>query len=304
MPIQDDKEVDGGKPFDAASRDAQKIITPASEPQSPLGQPPASAFASLGLPPPTSVPAPAGAPPSVPVSPKPNPLAALAPGMAPEAPAPQPPPSAPAPNPGEQRVEDYSAAIQKSAEEAYAWALHRAMTDPATLDAMIASQNPIEQKLAEKILERNSEHFGAGSIQELKAKKVLDDAGSDPRDRKLAQMELQQTQLLQENKDRAWKDWKKDNGVKDDEFGKLCDQVRKEYPKSPESDVVAVARGRVGIKPQSPTPETHLAPAGSRGGPSEKGSQIDSGVMGQFRLDDKTVRSATQYFEAIGAGSR
>lgn len=303
MPIVNDLEADGGKPFNAEARDA-KAQAPAGEPVSPTGQPPASAFASLGLTPPPSPVAPSGAAPVAPATPKPNPLASLAPGIQPEAAPPQPTVPATPPNPGEKRVEEYSAAIQKNAEEAYAWGLHRAMTDPETLDQMIASKNPIDQKIAEKILERNAEHFGAGSIQEFLAKKTIDDAGADPRDRELAQLKINQNKLLEENKNRAWNDWKRDNGVKNDEFGKMCDQIRRDYPNSPESDVVSIARGRAGIKPQGHVPEAPLAPSGSRGAPGNEGTQIDRGLMGDFRLDDSTVRSATAYFEAVGARGR
>lgn len=303
MTIVNDLEVEGGKPFDAAGRDAKAAASP-SEPASPASQPPASAFASLGLQVPT---APSGATPVAPES-KPNPLASLAPGhdLSNSAPSPQPTVPAAPETPGAKRVEDYSAAIQQHAEQAYAWALHRAMTDPATLDTMIASQNPIDQKIAEKILERNAEHFGAGTLQDYQAKKTIADAGADPRDQELAQMRITQNKLLEENKDRAWKDWKRDNGVKDDEFGKLCDQIRKEYRNSPEADVIALARGRVGIKPQgsSHLSQAPLAPSGSRSAPGNEGAQIDRGVMSDFRLDDSTVRSATAYFEAVGAGNR
>lgn len=312
-----DLEAGTNQPFNAAAADANKFAKAKTAPMAAMpsevfvsgdpgllpGQPSPVAYAALGL---TAPQSPLSATHSDPRVTK-NPMSGLVPDIKPEELLPTTAPTNPA-DPAQadaaaRRIGEYEASIQRSAEESYAWALHRSMMDPNALDVMLSSQNPIDRKLAEKILERNSEHFGAGSLDEYLAKKTIDDVGSDPRDRKLAEIELNQKKILKAEDNRRWSDWKKENGVKNDEFGKLCDSVRSEYTSSPEADIISIARGRAGIKSLSPSMIDGFGapPIGSRGSPhGSPGDSFDPSISREFGLNAGLVRAATGYFEAIG----
>lgn len=321
MPVAAISEADGGAgvPFNVAARDAARSAGAAS-PQAPVmppaaavpvplsgvppqqpGQPSPAVYAALGLPVPPGTPQ--AQPPAAPPV---NPLFAAMGLQPPAAPPATPPPAPVAPShvdaAGQKIVENYSATIQRHAEQAYATALYRAKQDPTALDAMIASEDAVEKDIAKKLLERNPELFGAGNVEEYQAKKQLESAGSDPRDREIAQMKLDNAKRDQREADREWREWKKENGVKADSFGQLCDQVRREYPNSPKGDIVAIARGRAGIKPLEPSAldGVHVPPGGERGAPPE-GSQPNSGAISALGLGTNEVSAAEAYFEQIGS---
>lgn len=295
----------GDRPFNAAARDANRSAEPKVEPPSVPGSTPAqpspTVMSAFGLP---STPVPGAL--NAPVQPS-NSLFA---GAGIVAPQPTPPPSPVTPTNvdanGKQIVENYSAVIQRHAEEAYATSLVRAKQDPSVIDTMLASDLKEEKSIAEKLLARNPELFGAGTAEEYQAKKQLEAAGDDPRDKEIAQLRLNQAKIDQKQNDRDWRDWKKENGVKDDSFGQMCDSVRKQHPMLPEGDIVAIARGRVGIKPLEPSPldGVHVAPTGGRGSPSEGGKQPNSGALQAMRLGANEVTAAESYFEAVGSNLR
>lgn len=301
----------GGKPFDVNGRDAARAAAPAPAavmppaaipsgvPEAQPGQPSAAAMDALGLTPPAKAPNPAKAPPA------PNPLFKAA-GVQPPAPLQDPTPPAVTPghiDPAAQAiVENYSATIQRHAEEAYATALYRAKQDPTVLEAMVASGDKVERNIAEKLLQRNPELFGAGTIEEYQAKTELARAGDDPRDREIAQLKMDNAKRDAREQDREWRDWKKEHGVKDDAFGQLCDQARKEYPSAPKGDIVAIARGRAGIKSLEPTAldGIQVPSTGGRGAPQDAGSQINQGAASMLGLGGTEVSQAEAYFESIG----
>lgn len=206
---------------------------------------------------------------------------------------------------GQQIVENYSAVIQRHSEQAYATALYNAKQDPSIVDGMLASGDQTERQIAEKLLTRNPELFGAGTVEEYQAKRSLEDAGSDPRDREIAQLKINQAKIEQQSADREWRDWKKENGIKDDSFGQLCDTVRKQNPNLPQGDIVAIARGRAGVKPLDPSPldAVKVNAGGGRGSPPE-GQQMDSGALSVMNVGSTEITAAEAYFQAIGGVSK
>jgi hypothetical protein len=206
---------------------------------------------------------------------------------------------------GKQIVENYSTVIQRYAEEAYATVFSRAKQDPIVVKNLIESGDKTERSLAEKLLQRNPELFGAGTIEEYMANQALEQAGADPRDREIAQMKLENAKRDQREANREWREWKKEHGVKNDSFGQLCDQVRTQFPKMPESDIVAVARGRAGIKPLEPSALDGVPPSlQGGGGPPPEGGQPNAGAVDALGLRSNDVTAAGAYFEAVGGNVR
>ncbi len=312
-PISEAGDDNGGKSFDVNGRDAARAAAPAPTPpavipgvpQNDNGQPSPAVLSAFNLPVPPGTQTPAAQKPAQP----PNPMF-KGNGLEP------PPPAAPVTPPpvaptnvdanGQQIVENYSAVIQRHAEQAYATALYNAKQDPSVVDAMLTSGDATEMQIAEKLLTRNPELFGAGTIEEYQAKKALDDAGSDPRDKEIAQLKINQAKIDKRDAERDWTVWKDKNGIKDDSFGKLCDQVRKEYPNSPKGDIVAVARGRAGVKPLEPSPldAVKVNAGGGRGAPADAGRQLDPGALSALKLGANEVQAAEAYFEAVGSNLR
>lgn len=205
-----------------------------------------------------------------------------------------------------QPTEQMSAWIQQQSEAAYGTALFRAMNEPDFLERLTASQNPMEQQLARKVLERNAEHFGAGTVEEYQAKLELDRAGSDPVKQELARVKMQQVEQSKQMQQMQWNAWKATNGIKDDAFGQLTDAVRKEFPNATPADVVHIARGRSGINPQQQMTIDQqqginpLAGGGSRGGqPSEQGVSAEG--MALFGLTPQLQNQTESYMRTVGA---
>ena len=236
-----------GKLFDANARDAVRFQqTPVSgEPVTPQASlPPAFAVAALGVTTPQGQ-----TPPPQPLA---DPLSAFAPGQQMNQPAPLAAPAQQQANQnGQQVVDNYSSTIQGLAEEAYELARHNAVSDPTYLQSLIDSGDKTKMKLADKVLERNAQQFGAKSVDEYKAKLELDKAGDDPVRIELAQIKMEQARVKSDQTNRDWNSFKRNKKVQEgSEFDKLCDSVRKEYPSSPESDVLLLAQGRAGIDPK------------------------------------------------------
>lgn len=160
-----------------------------------------------------------------------------------------------APKPGENKlVDQYSEFIQRNAEEAYAIALFKAKNDEKYLDTLVASSDPMDQKMATKLLSRND--FGAKSVDEYKRTLRVKQAGDDPKDRRLAELEAKVDELTNGSKVKDWSQWKKENAVSG-EAEVLADQVRMEYPSMSSADVMAFVRGKLGMT-QNPTQKEQM----------------------------------------------
>lgn len=300
------QEADGGTPFNAAGRDAARQVSPSGEPVTPQASQPASMQAAdlLGVADPSRTPTPQAQQKPVGIS-----LDYFAPGIKPlEG---QPPPAA-SPSAqdvananGQQVVDQYSGAIQRLAEEAYALAAHNALSDSTYVDRMLESGDKTQVDLAKKVIERNSEHFGAKSVEEYQAQVELKKAGDDPVKIELAQLRLNQTRIDNDHADRDWKAYKDKQKVEEDsEFDKLCDSVRKEYPKASKGDILHMARGRAGIDPQKfvagGTKATSLGtPGGDRGGQSHTDQPSDS-HLSAFGIKPGVASATERYLGGVG----
>lgn len=151
-------------------------------------------------------------------------------------------------------VDQYSAAIQRDAEEAYAWSLNRARSDETYLDKLVQSKDPIDQRLATKLLARND--FGSKTVDEYKRNLIVKNAGKDPRDQALAQMRVELDELRNGTQSKDWSSWKAENAVSG-EAEVLADNIRAEYPSMNNADVLAFVRGKLGIT-QNPTQKERM----------------------------------------------
>ena len=196
--------------------------------------------------------------------------------------------------------------VQQQSEAAYGTALFRAMNEPDFLEKLAQSSNPIEKQLAQKVLERNSEHFGAGNLEAFQANLELQKAGDDPTKQELARMKLNQVEQAKQMQKMQWDAWKSTNGIKDDAFGNLVDAVRLEFPNANPADVVHLARGRSGISPQQQmTIESNPGVNGAGGGGSRGGQPQDQGASAEglalFGLSPAMQNQTEAYMRAVGA---
>lgn len=146
---------------------------------------------------------------------------------------------------GKKVVDNYSAKIQEESEQLYEIRSYRAKTEDGYLDKLIAG-DPTDQKFAKKILDRNSEHFGASTIEEYKVKRAKEQAGDDPTAQAIAEMKAKQEVLEANQKSKAWDEWKKENSVTG-EVAKIADQLHEQNPSLAFGLVIDAARGRMGI---------------------------------------------------------
>lgn len=311
QPVSMEADTAGGKPFDAASADAARATAAPAASGEPATQPasqPASpeAMAALGVNAPPQAPTPQATPPA-PGSAMDSFMQNLPPAAQPAAAPVNPLQTPEAQAAGKAAVDNYSAAIQTMAEEAYALASHNALTDASHLDRMIESGDPTQVKIAEKVIERNSEHFKAKSLEEYKANAELAKAGDDPTKLELASLKQEQAKMKKERADEKWSDFKIKQKIEaNSEFDALCDTVRKEYPNAPMSDVIHTARGRAGIDPTKfvagGVVETqHGLGGGDKGGGKGDGDLPSESLQKQFGIKPGVSQSAERYFSGLSS---
>ncbi len=149
------------------------------------------------------------------------------------------------PKPGENKLVDkYGERIQQLAEEAYALDLDRVRKDPAYLDKLVQSNDPMDQRMATKLLSRND--FGAKTVDDYKRSLIVKNAGKDPRDQAIAELRMEVENLKSGTRSQDWASWKQQNAVSG-EAETLADSVRAEYPSMSNADVLAFVRGKLGI---------------------------------------------------------
>src|SRR3990167_3998342 len=107
--------------------------------------------------------------------------------------------------------ENYESFVQRNAEEAYAIALHRAKEEDGYLDKLVASKDPIDQRLAKKLIEKHD--FGAKSVDEYRKNLRAKDIGDDPLKLQLAEMNDRLERMEGSSNERSWNQWKKENAV-------------------------------------------------------------------------------------------
>lgn len=278
----DSTEATLDKPFNADAKDKERAAAngiPVGEPQE---QPSDAAMRAFGLEKPADK-----KPPEKPVektgdtTPPPNPNPAQAKADA----------------EGQTIVDKFSGKIQAHSEELYATLASRARNEDGFLDKLIASEDPMDQKMAKKILERNADIFGAGTVDEYLAKQQIEKAGDDPVQKELAQLRINQAATDKQLKEQEWKTWKAENGISP-ELAELADAVRKQYPPSvPYADIIHIARGRLGITNPAPLTKSSTGSPSGRSGGADTGDAIDANVAKLMRVDDpKLAQRAEKYF--------
>lgn len=141
-------------------------------------------------------------------------------------------------------VDDYSETIQARAEEAYAWTLNRVQKDPEYLDNLVQSKDPIDLKLARKLLARND--FGAKTVEEYRVQIRMKKAGDDPVQQELVRLNSEVERLTEGSRSANWKNWKKEYSV-GGEAAEIADAIHAEYPEMPYEDVLSMTRGKLGV---------------------------------------------------------
>ena len=185
---------------------------------------------------------------------------------------PETPPSAEKPEVDEQKkadaegqkvVDNYSAQIQEEAESLYGTMLLRAQTEEGYLQKLVDSPDKTKRKFAEKILSRNPELFGAGSVEEYKKNLAIASAGDDPIAQRVAAVEHETKELSDKHQLAEWETWKKEAQITG-EFGSLVDELHSQYPSVTRGDIVALAKGKLGGNGPAITKKSSTAvPGGS-----------------------------------------
>lgn len=183
--------------------------------------------------------------------------------------------------------------IQEKAEELYAVEERLALKDDAYLPKLLQSSDPTDRKLAEKILKRNAEHFGAISPDEYTKTQI--EKIEDPIERKLALQDLKIQSLEQKSTTTEWSDWKRQNKIGTD-FEPLVDEIREQYPQMAYGDVVALARGKKGMSAPAQTKSASGGAVGAQSPGEEETSFLDSPLARRLVKDPKkTMQFAKEY---------
>ena len=195
----------------------------------------------------------------------------------------------------EKAVKTREAKIQEASEEYYGLRMRQAIEDPKRLDSLIAG-DAIDRRIASKILQRNTEHFGASTFEEWELKRAKDRAGEDPTAQAMAEMRVKQTQLEREQKESKWDTWKKENAVSA-EASEIADQIHKDNPTMSYGLVIAAARG-MKQKPDISAKASASTAHGSVGAPQKQEVDMNSPIARQLlrNVDMKRVERAAKKY--------
>lgn len=207
------------------------------------------------------------------------------------------------PNDPHNIAEGYAETVQRNAEEAYASTLFRAQNEEGYLEKLVADKNPIAQRLAKKIIERNPDLAdGAKTLEEFKSNARKKAIGDDPTKLHQAQTEDRLEQLEQRENQREWRSWKRENAVRG-EAEKHADDIHARYPDMPPSEVMEMVKGKMGASyRESQKDKTSAAHGG--GAPAD---QSDFGISGANQSlvkallpnAKKTVKFGKKYLKGL-----
>lgn len=169
--------------------------------------------------------------------------------------------------PSKDAIENYSAKAQALAEETYALAVQKAKLDPGYLSELAESKDKIDRRLAEKILSRNPE-FGAATVDDFRTLQAKRQAGDDPQAQALAEVRVKQEQLDHRQKESEWETFKSHNAVTG-ELERAADDIRSRFPNADHGELVAFARGKLGVTPSAPKKPGASGAVGGGSAPAE-----------------------------------
>lgn len=191
-----------------------------------------------------------------------------------------------------QLAENADAVLQKNMEEAYATALYRARNEDDYLDKLAQSKDPIEQRLASKLIERND--FGAKSLDDYRKQLRIKSAGKDPRDQKIAELEAAIEEIRGTSTSKEWSEWKTQNKVTG-EAEQMADEIHSSHPDLPPNYILGIVRNELG----APTPSRKESVGfvrSSGSSPEEDGVDLSSPLAKRLLKNPKeTVKFAKQW---------
>ena len=144
----------------------------------------------------------------------------------------------------EKKKEEYAAKIQEQSEELYELNLKKTLEDDEHLATLIEGDST-DKKFAAKILKRNSEKFGASTIEEYQLKMAKDKAGDDPVKIELAEIKFRQDTAEKNQEKTDWDTWKEKNGV-EGKAAEIADQIHADHPALDNGLVMAATKGMMG----------------------------------------------------------
>ncbi len=198
----------------------------------------------------------------------------------------------------EKVIQSREARIQEKSEELYRTEERLALKDHEYLYKLVDSTDAMDRKLAGKILKRNAETFGASSPEELKLK-LAKDAVTDPVEKKTVEMDFKLKNLEQKQIESDWSKWKSDNKVGED-LATVADEIRAQYPDMPNGDLLAMARGRMGLSQTSSKKISGSTAMGSSGAPETDESVYSSPLAKRLlKNPDSTMKFAKGYLRSL-----
>jgi len=199
----------------------------------------------------------------------------------------------------EKVIQSREARIQEKSEELYRTEERLALKDPNYLKTLVDSQDATDRKLAGKILKRNADTFGASSIEDFKLA-LAKNASDDPTDQKIVELDFKTKALEQKQKDSDWSEWKKANQVGED-IAKVVDEVHVMYPDMLNGDVLALARGKMGLSQTSSQKTSASAAIGSSGAPETDEQNFSSPLAKRLGLrnPESTLKFAKGYLRSL-----
>ena len=196
--------------------------------------------------------------------------------------------------------EEYASFVQRNAEEAYAQALHRAKTEEGYLDTLVKSKEPMDQRIAKKLLARNA--VGAQPIAASRRTPRPRALGDDPVKLQIAELTDRIDQLQQGSTEKEWSQWKKENAVKG-KAAELADDVHSRYPDMPLAEVMETVKGKMGGEYRAPQKTSTSVLVGGDGMYQEDelglGSANPNLVNALLPNKKKTMKFAKQYVREI-----
>lgn len=194
-------------------------------------------------------------------------------------------------------AENYAAKIQVQSEELYAINLKRAREEEGYLDKLISSNDPLDQRMAKKLLERND--FGSKTVADYKKSLLKKAVGDDPVKQELAEIKSSLQELRSEKKTEAWSNWKKENSVRG-EAAKLADEIRARYPDMEPPEVLDMVRGKLGVSNLSSMKEEAFA--GSRSAMPETNETDLNSPVARKMLKGIDVKALKKFSRKMARG--
>lgn len=194
--------------------------------------------------------------------------------------------------------ENLESFVQRNSEEAYAIALNRAKNEDGYLDKLVSSKDPIDQRLAKKLIEKHD--FGSKTVEEYRKSLREKEIGDDPLKLQLAEMNDRLERMEGRSNERSWSQWKKENAVTG-KAAEIADDIHRRYPDMPEGEVMEFVKGKMGGSFRAPQKPSHSTVFGGDGAPHEEAEPVQNKRLVQTLLPNykKTRKFAKKYMQGM-----